>query len=241
MRAVVCDSASFSLRKIYVTVAMVGLTTFAASGVIGQTQGASTNTVSGTVRILDRNGDEKTDRSGVVIFIDDLPDDVRDLSFPKPPQISHKDRQFSPRVLPVAQGTTVDFFNDDNIYHNVFSLSEAKTFDLGIYPEGTSKLVTFSKPGLVYIHCNIHPKMASTILVLNNKLFATTGPDGTFQIAGIPDGQLTLRLWSQFGEEQDRVVLFSGGRRVEESFEIRETKNVVQHKNKFGKRYREKY
>jgi len=213
----------------------------AISDASGQDVIASSNTVSGVIRVFDRNGGELTDRSDVVVFIDGLPDSTRDRDFPKPPQVSHRDRQFSPRVLPLVRGTTVDFFNDDNIFHNVFSLSRPKSFDLGIYPEGTSKLVTFSEPGLVKLHCNIHPKMTSTILVLNNGLFATTGMDGHFQIDGVPDGRLTLRVWSEFSEEQSRTVTLSGGGRVEESFDVYETKRFVQHKNKFGKRYPEKY
>ena len=220
---------------------VIVLAVIAVSGASAQDVIVSSNTVSGVVRVFDRNGDELADRSDVVIFIDGLPDSTRYRDLPNPPQVSHKDRQFSPRVLPLVRGTTVDFFNDDNIFHNVFSLSRTKSFDLGIYPEGTSKLVTFSEPGLVKLHCNIHPKMTSTILVLNNGLFAITGMDGKFQIDGVPDGQVTLRVWNEFSEEQSRIVSLSGGGRLEESFDVYETKRFVQHKNKFGKRYREKY
>lgn len=157
------------------------------------------------------------------------------------PKVTHKGRQFAPKVLPLVRGGTVDFFNDDNIFHNVFSLSKTKQFDLGIYAEGSSKLVTFPEPGLVKIHCNIHPRMTSTILVLNNDLFATTGPDGYFQIRGVPDGSITLRVWGEFSAEQNRIVSVSGSREFEETFDVHETKRFVQHKNKFGKRYREKY
>lgn len=201
----------------------------------------STNIVSGVIRVFDRTGDEIEDRSNVVVFIDGLSDSSSYQSVSKPPQISHKGRQFSPDVLPLVRGTTVDFFNDDNIYHNVFSLSKSKTFDLGIYPQGTSKLVTFSEPGLVQLHCNIHPKMTSTILVLNNTLFATTRSDGVFRIDGVPDGRVTLRVWSEYSEAQSRTVTLVGGGQFEELFDVHQNKRFIQHKNKFGKRYREKY
>jgi len=238
MTLVTIDGARCNLQPIRIAIILVA---FLTSGASGQEIIAQLNTASGVVRVFDHNGDELEDRSDVVVFVDGLSDTASYRSASKPPQVSHKDRQFSPSVLPLARGTTVDFFNDDNIFHNVFSLSKSKSFDLGIYPEGTSKLVTFSEPGLVKIHCNIHPKMTSTILVLNNSLFATTGPDGRFEIDGVPDGQATLRVWSEFSDELSRTVFLTGGGRFEESFDVQQTKRFVQHKNKFGKRYREKY
>ena len=237
MPTVTNDGTRCNLRSIPIAIVLAAL---AVPSAFGQENVASSNTVSGVIRIFDRDGNELADRSDVVIFIDGLSDSVPYQSVTRLPQVSHKDRQFSPNVLPLVRGTSVDFFNDDNIFHNVFSLSKPKSFDLGIYPEGTSKLVTFSDPGLVKIHCNIHPRMTSTILVLNNSLFATTGPDGKFQIDGVPDGQLTLRIWHEFSEEQSRVVTLSGGR-LEESFDVHETKRFIQHRNKFGKRYPDKY
>ena len=190
-------------QSIWIAVALAATAMSVASA---QNVIASSNTISGVIRVFDRSGDEQADRSDVVVFVDGLPESLRDQDLPKPSQVSHKNRRFSPRVLPVVRGTSVDFLNDDNIFHNVFSLSRPNSFDLGIYPEGTSKLVTFSETGLVKLHCNIHPKMTSTILVLDNDLFATTGVDGTFQIDGIPDGRVTLRVWSEFSEEQSRTI-----------------------------------
>lgn len=206
-----------------------------------QNPGSTSNSVHGVVTILDRAGNALSDRSGVVVFVDGLPQDPQRSVTKDVPEISHKGRQFSPSVLPVVNGTTVDFLNDDDIYHNVFSLSEANTFDLGIYPVGTSKLVEFNRPGLVKIYCNIHPNMSSSILVLNNDLFATTAQDGTFEIRNIPDGRYTLRVWSEFSDEQDKSVHFAGGERTEAAFTVRETKRRLPHLNKFGQRYREKY
>ena len=199
----------------------------------------SSNHFSGTVRILDRNGKELVDRSGVVVFLDGAESGRRPETVPE--TISHKGRRFSPEVLPVTRGATIDFLNDDNIYHNVFSLSLTKPFDLGIYPEGTSKLVTFDEPGLVKIYCNLHPEMVSTILVLNNDLFAKTDTSGNFEISEIPDGAYTLRLWYEYSEEQAHPVSLNDSANLEETFTVQTTKRRRKHKNKFGKPYRQKY
>lgn len=191
--------------------------------------------------MTDRDGNDIADRSNIVVFVDGLANSTSHAELPTQPRVSHKDRQFSPAVLPLVRGTTVDFFNDDSIFHNVFSLSIPRTFDLGIYPEGTSKLVTFPESGLVKLYCNIHPQMTSTILVLNNDLFASTGPDGRFRIENVPGGKITLRVWSEYSEEQSRDLVVGGGKHHEEMFELQQTKVFVQHRNKFGKRYREKY
>lgn len=214
---------------------------FAVPHAIAEETPGKGNSISGVVRVLDRNGTVLGDHSNVVVFVDGLPNSALHRNLQHAPQISHKNREFSPAVLPIVQGTTVDFFNDDSIFHNVFSLSVPKTFDLGIYAEGTSKLVTFSESGLVKLYCNIHPQMTSTILVLHNNLFAKTGPDGRFHIDNVPDGDITLRAWSTFSDEQERIISLTGGMHIEESFELQQTKTFVQHRNKFGKRYREKY
>ena len=204
-----------------------------------QTSVPPLNVISGTVTILNDRDVEVEDLSNVVVFVDGLAERYTGQS--DVPIMSHLGRRFTPRVLPLVQGDAVDFLNDDNIYHNVFSLSKANTFDLGIYPQGTSKVVIFDEPGLVRIYCNIHPNMISTIVVLNNTLFDITGPDGTFEIRNVPAGEITLRVWSEFGEEISRRVVVGGGSRLEESFIVRETNRLTDHNNKFGRPYRDKY
>ncbi len=198
----------------------------------------ATGSVSGIVTVVDRNGIELEDRSNIVVFVDGVANSPASISASR--AISHKDQRFSPRVLPITAGSAVDFLNDDGIYHNVFSLSKAKTFDLGVYPQGTSKLVEFDQPGLVRIYCNIHPDMISTILVLNNSFFDTTGPDGSYEIDGLPQGNLTLRIWSEFGEELSAPITIGSDVTTQE-FVVKKTKNVSAHNNKFGKPYRKKY
>lgn len=204
-------------------------------------QAPSTQTITGSISIVDREGNKVSDRSDVVIFIDGLSNAAQQAVASTPYLMSHKDRIFSPAVLPIRRGEVLDFFNDDNIFHNVFSLSRANTFDLGIYPAGTSKLVSFDTPGLVKIYCNIHPEMISTILVLNNNLFAKTDSEGNFEIAGVPLGELTVRVWHEYSEEARRQLLVAADESSPLAIELTETKQRIQHRNKFGMPYREKY
>ena len=113
------------------------------------------------------------------------------------PVIKQKGAVFSPRVLPVAVGTTVEWPNDDDIFHNVFSISEAKEFDLGLYKQPESKRVTFDRPGRVDILCSIHTQMSAVILVLDNPFFAKSDEQGNYAIRGLPPGEYTVRAWHE--------------------------------------------
>lgn len=207
----------------------------------GQPLRASLNAIKGTVKVLDRHGEPIEDRSNVVVFIDGIVSNSSTRALDRPLTMSHRERKFAPRVAPIVKGGAIDFFNDDRIYHNVFSLSKSNTFDLGIYAQGTSKLVTFDRPGLIKIYCNIHPKMVSNILVLENPFFSKTGHDGSFEINDIPDGRFVLRTWYEFGDGFSEIINFRGGKEITTALEIKTTKKLIKHKNKFGKPYRNKY
>ncbi len=113
------------------------------------------------------------------------------------PQMVQRDQAFHPLVLPILVGTTVDFPNLDPVYHNVFSYSKARKFDLGRYPKGKSKSVTFDTAGLIKVFCEIHPSMRAHILVLEQPYFAVTGPDGQYRIPNVPSGEYVLRVWQE--------------------------------------------
>ena len=100
-----------------------------------------------------------------------------------------------PRVVSVATGSAVDFPNQDPIYHNVFSVSTTRRFDLGKYPKGQSRSVTFPKAGVVNVYCDIHSDMAAFILVLPNRAFARPRADGSWQLPDVPPGRYTLCWW----------------------------------------------
>jgi plastocyanin len=116
----------------------------------------------------------------------------------KPVQVViQRDAIFSPHVLPVMVGTTVQWPNNDDIYHNVFSMSEAKQFDLGFYRSDEIKRVIFDKPGRVDVFCSIHTRMSCIILVLENPFFSSTDKNGNYRISNVPAGTYRLRAWHE--------------------------------------------
>jgi plastocyanin len=115
---------------------------------------------------------------------------------PVPAMRQHGER-FVPHVLPVLAGTSVEFPNDDALYHNVFSLSRTRAFDLGRYPRGSSKTIVFTTPGVVQVFCHIHADMSGTILVLDNPFFVIPGADGRFSLEGVPPGDYQLIAWHE--------------------------------------------
>lgn len=122
---------------------------------------------------------------------------------------------FLPRVLAITRGSTVEFPNADPVFHNVFSLSAARTFDLGRYPQGKTKTVTVTKPGLVKVFCHIHSHMSASILVLDHPYFTMPAADGSFTLRDVPAGTYSLVGWHErVGERIARVDVVPGGRAV---------------------------
>jgi plastocyanin len=126
-------------------------------------------------------------------------------------ELRQEHETFLPHVLAITRGSTVDFPNDDPIFHNVFSLSSAATFDLRRYPRGQSRSQTFTKAGIVKVYCNIHSHMSATILVMDNPYFTIPALDGTFELPNLPPGQYTLVGWHErVGERQSSVRVERG-------------------------------
>jgi plastocyanin len=130
-----------------------------------------------------------------VIYIESLPAGATPPPHGPKPQLAQRDQAFDPRVVVVSAGGTVNFPNFDPIYHNVFSVSPVKRFDLGKYPRGQSRDVTFPKPGLVNVFCDIHADMAAFILVTPNDAWVRVGTDGRFSLTGLPAGRYQLHWW----------------------------------------------
>lgn len=161
---------------------------------------AHAGTVTGTVKVASAAEAERT-----LVYVETVP--AGTFNVPKEAaRLSQKGSTFRPALLPVVKGTHVDMTNDDWVAHNVFSKSEPKTFDLGLYAQDTQKLVTFDKTGVVQVFCSIHPRMNAVVVVLQNPFFAKPGRDGRFTLAGVPAGTHQLKLFRQGSPPQARTV-----------------------------------
>jgi plastocyanin len=144
---------------------------------------------------------ERIDYDQLRDFVVHIDSPVPTGQFPPPKEVAvirQKDATFVPHVLPVLVGTTVEWPNMDDIYHNVFSMSQTKPFNLGLYSaDQPPKRVTFDRPGQVDVFCAIHTKMHAIILVLENPFFALTDEKGRYVIRHVPPGTYQLRAWHE--------------------------------------------
>jgi plastocyanin len=137
-------------------------------------------------------------------------------------RLDQRNEAFFPYVLAVQAGTTVAFPNDDRTYHNVFSFSKAKKFDLGRYARGQSKSVRFERPGVVRVFCDIHAHMSAFILVFAHPYFATTDADGRFQIPSVPPGSYTIAVWTDgVVRETRKIDVPAGDAALDLEFQVR--------------------
>ena len=148
------------------------------------------------------------ERSRVVVYLEGaLP------SQPVTATLEQKNRRFLPEVLVVPAGSTVSFPNLDEIFHNVFSLSKPKIFDLGNYPKDQTRTVTLDKPGVVFVHCHLHPNMVAAIVVSPNQWAAKADGSGRFTLAGVPTGSYTITAWHKTaGFVRQKVQVEENGR-----------------------------
>ncbi len=154
--------------------------------------GYGTVTVGGMV-----SGGGQIGPGGAVIWLRRL-DGPTPHASPAPNQIvTQRDKTFLPHVLPVSVGTTVQFRNDDRIYHNVFSIAKPNEFDAGIRATGATYSKTFSRPGVVELLCNIHSTMNAYVLVVDSPFYVKAQASGAFTIRGVPPGRYELSAWHE--------------------------------------------
>ncbi len=166
------------------------------------------------------------------------------LSRPQGPyRLVQKSKQFTPHLLVVPRGSTVEFPNEDPFFHNVFSLFNGKRFDLGLYEAGSRRSVQFDREGVSYIFCNIHPEMGAVVVSLSTPLYAISGKRGEAVIASVPEGEYRMHVWA---EDVPPEALQQATREVHvhgAPLEIgplllpTPTHAKVAHKNKFGDDY----
>ena len=180
---------------------------------LAATAPALAGTVTGTVKVASATEAERT-----LVYVETVP--AGSFSLPKEAaRLSQKGSTFRPALLAVVKGTQVDMTNDDWVAHNVFSKSEPKTFDLGLYAQDTQKLVTFDKTGVVQVFCSIHPRMSAVVVVLQNPFFTKPGRDGRFSLAGVPAGTHQIKLFRQGTPPQGRAVTVPAAGSVDVSFQ----------------------
>jgi len=134
--------------------------------------------------------------------------------------MAQSQEHFEPHVLPVVQSGKVDFPNRDDVYHNVFSLSSTRTFDLGRYPTGSSKSVTFTKPGVVQVFCHIHSDMSGIVFVMPNAFFARPDSAGQFVIDNVPPGDYTVVGWHERTKPVSRKIHIVAGQTTKIDFNL---------------------
>jgi plastocyanin len=198
--------------------------------------------VSGRVEIREKGNVKRAVVREVLVYLSgaraELPEALRN----RPVSIASRNKTFSPHVEVIPIHGSVSFPNEDDIMHNVFSLSKGNKFDLGLYKNGAKKDFTFSQPGLVRIYCNIHPQMSAFLQVVENPYFAWATADGGFIIGDVPPGSYQLNAWHEEGEaSQPLVVTESGASGLVLPIDVSGYAKRP-HLNKFGKPYkREKY
>jgi plastocyanin len=164
---------------------------------------------------------DAADRLRSVVYLESAPRSAFEQSEPPRAVMDQRNETFVPHVLAITTGTTVDFPNSDRIYHNVFSLSKTKPFDLGRYAAGKSHAVRFDRPGIVRVFCEIHSHMSAFILVFNHPFFAVTDTEGRYRIDNVPPGNYTVVAWNEGLASEPRPVVVPDGGTSELDFALR--------------------
>jgi plastocyanin len=207
--------------------------------------GGSAGGVAGAVEITNSKEPavrKNKDYSGVVLWLETI-DRNTPAAPPRRAKMIQLGRHFTPHVIAVSAGSTVDFPNLDPIYHNAFSNFSGQPFDIGLYPPGTTKSETFRTSGIVRVFCNIHPTMSAIIAVMATPWFATTDATGKFSMPNVPAGEYQLRIFYERALPDNlrflerRITVSEGGLALP-LISISETGYIpTPHLNKFGKPY----
>lgn len=155
--------------------------------------------------------------ANVIVFVD-LPKGV--ASPPSRVTIRQTNEVFVPRVAAITAGSTVDFPNDDPIFHNVFSLSRGATFDLGRYPRGDTKSRRFDRPGVVKVFCHLHSHMTALVRVFDHPYFARLDARGRFAMPDVPPGRHRVVAWHERVGEVAHEALVTNAGTVSLSFSL---------------------
>ena len=169
-------------------------------------------------QIVTKGGEVAIDPALAVIYLEGT---FSKSATPPSAQMAQKDLAFVTPLLPVRTGTKVEFPNLDDTYHNIFSYSPAKRFDLGRYRPDERPIPSqvFDVPGLVTLRCDVHEHMRGLILVLDTPHFTTSKPDGTFRMTGLPAGRYKLKAWLSSKRTLEREVELKSGSTLRVDFQ----------------------
>ena len=200
-----------------------------SAGVVGPLHAGA---VSGVVRAVTKAGG-----AGALAVVYAEPLDSAAPRAPRRVTLTQKNKTFQPRVLAVPIGSTVDFPNNDGLYHNVFSLSTPQPFDLGLYRAGESRSRTFTAPGVYRVFCNIHPQMSAVVVVAPTAYATVAASDGSYML-DLPPGRYRVTAMSERAAPVTVEVTSTPGASNAPELTLDESQwAATQHKNKFGKDY----
>jgi plastocyanin len=160
------------------------------------------------------------DRGQSIVYLETAPQGAFESRPTGRAVLDQRRETFVPYALPVTVGTTVEFPNSDPIYHNVFSFSRPKRFDLGRYPQGSTKTVRFDRPGIVRVFCEIHSHMSAFILVFSHRYFASADEAGRYRIDRVPSGVYDVSVWTDGEVRVTKSVTVSAGEATDVDFVV---------------------
>jgi plastocyanin len=164
---------------------------------------------------------EQPDLTRSVVYLEAAPRGAFEQNEPARAVMDQRNETFVPHLLAITTGTVVDFPNSDRIYHNVFSLSKVKSFDLGRYAVGHSRFIRFDRPGIVRVFCDIHSHMNAFILVFSHPFFAVTDTEGRYRIDNVPPGSYNVIAWNEGTSSEPKAVAVPSGAATELDFALR--------------------
>ena len=194
-------------------------------------------TVSGRVELSNSK-----DHAGAVVWLEPIAGSPPPTE-PQTALMAHRRKTFVPHVLAIRTGSKVRFPNLDPFFHNAFSNYDGEIFDIGLHPPGSAREVTFHRPGVVRLFCNIHPTMSAVIVVLDSPWFAVSDAQGAIRIAGAPPGEYRLKVFHErtlpaVRQKLERQVTVGTDDLTLSVLAISEAGYVAPpHKNKFGRDY----
>lgn len=201
-------------------------------------------TLSARVRVVNTEGKgEALHAGGVVVWLSPIGAHSSAKTLPnRPLRLTQHNKSFEPHLLVVPVGAVVQFPNRDPFFHNVFSLFEGKRFDLGLYEAGTTRNVSFDRPGVSYIFCNIHAEMSAVVIALDTPYYGISNDRGEVVIPTVPAGHYTLRVWYETAlpdalDAMTREVNVTESSSTLGVLEIAAAPPATAHKNKYGMDY----